>query len=107
MAATVTPEQFNRTAEQRWAALQNANRIRLLRAQLKRDVKAGRASAADYLLDPPEFVLGMEVYDLLIAVPHKGRVKVTKALGRCRISPHRQVGRLTVAECARIAEAIR
>ena len=61
-------------------ALQRANEIRTRRAQLKRDLKAGRASIHDLLLEPPEYVETAKVFDMLLAVPKYGRVKVNKVL---------------------------
>ncbi len=46
----VTPE---RSLDQRMDALSRANEVRVLRAQLKRDLKAGRVSIGALLLDPP------------------------------------------------------
>ena len=95
----VAPE---RSLEQRRSALQEANRIRTRRAQLKRDLKAGRANVLDVLEQPPEWVETMKVFDLLLAVPKLGRVKVGKALQRTRISPSKSVGGLTERQRAEI-----
>ena len=70
-------------------ALQRANEIRSRRAQLKRDLKAGRASIHNLLLDPPQWVETAKVFDMLLAVPKYGRVKANKILTTCRISPRR------------------
>ena len=69
-----------RSLVQRMEALQRANEIRTRRAQLKRDLKAGRASIHDLLLEPPEYVETAKVFDMLLAVPKYGRVKVNKVL---------------------------
>ncbi len=84
-----------RSLVQRLEALQRANDIRSRRAQLKRDLKAGRTSIADLLLDPPDYVQTAKVFDLLLAVPKYGRVKVTKILSLCRISPSKTLGGLS------------
>ena len=76
-------------------ALQRANDIRSRRAQLKRDLKAGRRSIHDLLLTPPEYVETAKVFDMLLAVPKYGRVKVNKILGQCRISPSKTIGGLS------------
>jgi hypothetical protein len=76
-------------------ALENANRIRTLRAQLKMRLKAGKESAYDLLLEPPEYIETMKVFDLLLAVPKYGRVKVNKVLLACRISPSKTIGGLS------------
>ena len=83
--ATKTPSKPSvaapeRSLVQRMEALERANKIRTRRAQLKRDLKAGRASIHDLLLEPPEFVETAKVFDMLLAVPKYGRVKVNKVL---------------------------
>lgn len=88
----VAPE---RTLEQRLVALRRANDIRSDRAVLKRDLKAGRKSVTDLLAEPPEYVLTMKVFDVLLATPKYGRVKVNKTVARCQISPSKTVGGLS------------
>ena len=68
-------------------ALKRANDIRTKRAQLKRDLKAGKVKIQTLLLDPPEYVLTAKVLDMLLAVPKYGRVKTNRILNQCRISP--------------------
>ena len=46
-------------------ALSRANHIRVRRAQLKRDLKAGRVRIGDVIADPPDEVLTAKVYDML------------------------------------------
>ena len=57
-----------RSLDQRMEALQRANDVRVRRAQLKRDLKAGRASIETILLDPPEWVETAKVFAGLFAV---------------------------------------
>jgi hypothetical protein len=83
-SAGQTPE---RSLDQRRQALKRANHIRTLRAQLKRDLKAGRVQIVNLLRDPPEYLLTAKVYDMLMAVPKYGRVKTARVLKACRISP--------------------
>jgi len=68
-----------RSLMQRMEALQRANDIRSRRAQLKRDLKAGRQPIHELLLEPPEYLLTAKVFDLLLAVPKYGRVKVNRS----------------------------
>jgi hypothetical protein len=89
---SVAPE---RSLVQRMEALQRANQIRTRRAELKRNLKAGRASIHELLLDPPEYVETAKVFDMLLAVPKYGRVKVNKILNLCRISPSKTIGGLS------------
>src|SRR5436309_7019526 len=89
---TAAPE---RSLVQRMEALQRANDIRTRRAQLKRDLKAGRQPIDELLLDPPEYLWTAKVFDLLHAVPKYGRVKVNKILSQCRISRSKTIGGLS------------
>ena len=84
-----------RSLVQRMDALQRANQIRTRRAQLKRDLKAGRVSIQDLLKNPPEYLETAKVFDMLLAVPKYGRVKVNKILVTCRISPSKTIGGLS------------
>lgn len=90
MATAVMP---GRSLEQRFAALLIANDVRTHRAQLKRDLKAGRLELVDLMADPKCDT--MKVCDALLAMPKFGRVKVNRILGRCQISPSRTLGGLT------------
>lgn len=95
MGAVTLPVIPGRSLQQRQEALLRANAIRSRRAQLKRDLKAGRKAASDLLLDPPEWVATMKAFDLLLALPKQGRVKVNVHLSRCRISPSKTIGGLS------------
>ena len=90
-----SPEPPERPFNQRMEALARANDVRSQRAQLKRDLKAGRHSIHRLLLDSPDFVETARVFDLLLAVPKYGRVKVNKVLTQCRISPNKTIGGLS------------
>ena len=84
-----------RSLVQRMEALARANDIRSRRAQLKRDLKAGRQPIHELLLRPPEYLETAKVFDLLLAVPKYGRVKVGRILSQCKISPSKTVGGLS------------
>jgi hypothetical protein len=88
-------------------ALQRANEIRTKRAQLKRELKAGQASIHDLLLEPPEFLETAKVFDLLLAVPKYGRVKVNKVLQLCRISPSKTIGGLSPRQRTELVSMLR
>jgi len=88
-------------------ALAQANNVRTQRAELKRNLKAGRVSIHDVLLDPPEFVETAKVFDILLAVPKYGRVKVTKKLADCRISPSKTIGGLSPRQRAELVSMLR
>ncbi len=46
-------------------------------------------------MDPPDYVETAKVFDMLLAVPKYGRVKVNKVLTQCRISPSKTIGGLS------------
>ncbi|MGD0196430.1 MAG: integration host factor, actinobacterial type [Solirubrobacteraceae bacterium] len=95
----VTPE---RSINQRLDALARANEIRSQRAQLKRDLKAGRVSIQQLLAKPPTYLETAKVSDMLLAVPKYGRVKVNKILHACRISPSKTIGGLSERQRAEL-----
>jgi hypothetical protein len=84
-----------RTHEQRLRALRRANEIRTRRAQLKRDLKAGKVKVEQLLADPPDYLMSAKAFDMIIAVPKYGRVKANKILTQCRISPSKTIGGLS------------
>ena len=95
-----------RSLVQRMDALQRANDVRSRRAQLKRDLKAGRQPIHELLLRPPEFLETAKVFDLLLAVPKYGRVKVNKILTQCRISPSKTIGGLSERQRAELVSML-
>ncbi|TAK88899.1 hypothetical protein EPO04_02170 [Patescibacteria group bacterium] len=101
---SVTP---GRSLAQRMDALQKANEIRTRRAQLKRDLKAGRASIREILLNPPVWLETAKVFDMLLATPKYGRVKVNKILAQCRISPSKTMGGLSERQRSELASLLR
>jgi hypothetical protein len=101
---SATPE---RSLVQRMDALQRANEIRTRRAQLKRDLKGGRQSIHSLLLNPPQYVETAKVFDMLLAVPKYGRVKVTKVLTSCRISPSKTIGGLSERQRTELVAMLR
>jgi len=83
------------------------NDIRTRRASLKRDLKAGRVHIHGLLLDPPEYLETAKVFDLLLAVPKYGRVKVNRILTQCRISPSKTVGGLSERQRGELVSFLR
>jgi hypothetical protein len=84
-----------RSLTQRLVALERANEVRTMRAQLKRDLKGGRCSIHAVLTDPPSYVETAKVFDMLLTVPGYGRVKANKVLAQCRIAPSKTIGGLS------------
>jgi hypothetical protein len=103
-SAGAAPE---RSLTQRMDALQRANEIRTRRASLKRELKAGRTQIHGLLLDPPEYLQTAKVFDLLLAVPKYGRVKVNRILTQCRISPSKTIGGLSERQRGELVSFLR
>ena len=101
---TAAPE---RSLNQRMDALQKANEIRTRRAQLKRDLKAGRVSIHALLLEPPDYLETAKVLDMLLHVPKYGRVKANRVLQTCRISPSKTIGGLSPRQRAELVGLLR
>ncbi len=96
-----------RTHAQRMKALGRANEIRTKRAQLKRDLKAGKTKVQTLLLDPPEWVESAKAFDMILAVPKYGRVKANKILTQCRISPSKTIGGLSERQRTELVQMLR
>lgn len=88
-------------------ALRRANEVRTRRAQLKRDLKAGKVNIGKLLLDPPQWVESAKAFDMILAVPKYGRVKANKVLGQCRISPSKTIGGLSQRQRAELVQLLR
>jgi hypothetical protein len=96
-----------RSLKQRLDALDRANDIRTRRARLKRDLRAGRTQIYGLLLEPPDFLQTCKVFDLLLAVPKYGRVKVNRVLTQCRISPSKTIGGLSERQRTELVTSLR
>jgi len=96
-----------RSLTQRLDALQRANKVRTQRAQLKKDLRAGRTSIHALLLNPPDYVETAKVVDMLLAVPKYGRVKAGKVLQTCRISPSKTIGGLSERQRTELVSLLR
>lgn len=105
--AIAARERLSRSHIQRMDALARANHIRTQRAQVKRDLKAGRVSIDSLLQKPPSCVETAKVFDLLLAVPRYGRVKVNKVLAQCRISPSKTIGGLSERQRTELVAMLR
>ena len=77
------------------AALSMANEVRARRAQLKRDLTAGRVLIGALVLDPPPWLETAKVFDMLLALPKVGSVQASKILDSCRVSPSKTFGGLS------------
>lgn len=82
-------------APQRLRALEQANAVRLARAELKRRIAEGEVSAATVILASPPEARSWTVGELLISQRRWGRTRCRKFLGRNQISEIKEIGTLT------------
>ena len=82
-------------ASQQLQALERANQVRLARAELKRQVAAGRAHASEVVRACPWEAETMSVGELLSAQRRWGRTRSRKFLSLLAMNENRQLGRLT------------
>jgi hypothetical protein len=76
-------------------ALARANKVRLARAALKRDISAGRRAITEVIMDSPWEVESMSLGELLCAQRRWGRARSRKLLSSTALSEGKQVGTLT------------
>lgn len=97
----------SRSLDQRMEALRRANEVRVRRASLKKELKAGNIRIDELLDDPPEYVGTAKVFDILLAVPKFGRVKAARFLKHCRISQSKTVGGLSERQRVELVSLLR
>ena len=76
-------------------ALARANRVRLARAALKRDISAGRRSITEVIIASPWEAESMSLSELLCSQRRWGRARSRKLLSSTALSEGKQVGSLT------------
>ena len=90
MSATATAP-----AAQHMRALAQANRVRLARAELKRQVAEGDTSVADVVLSCPWEAESMTISDLLMSQHRWGRTRCRRFLASIPMSETKTVGSMT------------
>jgi hypothetical protein len=86
--------------------LEEANRVRFARADAKRDLKRGRLTLYDLLMDPSEELKGAKVEEMLLAVRGIGRVKVNRIMREAGISRAKTLVGLTHGQRDRLIRAL-
>ena len=84
-----------RSREQRLRSLEQANEIRMARAELKKNLASGTIKLVQILADPPPCVRTARVRDLLLVLPKIGSVKAARILAHCGIAHAKTLGGLT------------
>ena len=82
-------------APQHMRALEQANRVRLARAELKRQVSDGERSVADILLDCPWEADSMTIADLLMSQHRWGRTRCRRFLASIPMSETKTLRSMT------------
>jgi hypothetical protein len=82
-------------APQHMRALERANRVRLARAELKRQVADGEVTAAEVVMACPWEAESMSIGDLLMSQHRWGRTRCHRFLSPLRMSETKQIGTLT------------
>src|SRR5690242_13874209 len=98
--ATMSPE------PQRLRALERANAVRLARAELKRRIAEGEASAADVIMDPPDEAISWAIGELLMSQRRWGTQRCRKFLARHHISETKPLGALTDRQRRLLSDAL-
>jgi hypothetical protein len=82
-------------AAQHLRALAQANRVRLARAELKRQVAEGETSVADVVLTCPWEAESMAISDLLMSQHRWGRTRSRRFLASIPMSETKTIGTMT------------
>lgn len=76
-------------------ALEHANRVRLARAEMKRQIAAGDLAAAEVILSCPWEAESMSISDVLMSQKRWGRARCRRLLTAIGIPENKRVGTLT------------
>jgi hypothetical protein len=98
--ATLAPDQ------QHLRALQEANRVRLARAEMKRAIAAGGIAAEDVILSCPWQAHSMSISDLLMSQKRWGRARCRRLLMSIGVPENKQVGTLTERQRVALAAVL-
>lgn len=89
---------------QRLAALEEGNRIRSYRKEVKNHLRAGDGCLLDYRNDPD--MQTARIMEFLLVTPRLGRVKSDQIIRRVRISPSKTFRSMTDRQWAALAAAM-
>jgi hypothetical protein len=93
-------------AAQHMRALAQANRVRLARAELKRQVAEGEASVADVVLECPWEAESMTISDLLMSQHRWGRTRCRRFLASIPMSETKTIGTMTERQRRELARLL-
>jgi hypothetical protein len=92
--------------EQHLRALERANRVRLARADLKRQIAAEEISASQVILDCPWEASSMSISDLLMCQRRWGRARCRRLLVSLGVPENKQIGTLTQRQRGALAAVL-
>ena len=93
-------------APQHLKALEQANRVRLARAELKRKVAAAGTTAAEVVLECPWEASSMELSDLLMSQRRWGRARCRRLLLSLGLPENKHIGTLTLRQRRALVELL-
>jgi hypothetical protein len=88
-------------------ALDRANRVRLARAELKREIAEGSRTAAAVILECPWESESMTIADLLMSQHRWGRTRCRRFLAQVPMSETKTVGSLTQRQREHLAARLK
>ena len=93
-------------APQHMRALAQANRVRLARAELKRQVAEGEATVAEIVLDCPWEAESMAIADLLMSQHRWGRTRCRRFLASIPMLETKTIGSMTERQRKELARRL-
>src|ERR1051325_9655630 len=87
-------------------ALEQANRFRLARAELKRRIATQQASVVEVIADCPWQAEGMTISELLMSQRRWGRARCRRLLVSLGLPENKQIGTLTVRQRRALAAVL-
>ena len=92
--------------QQHLRALARANRVRLARAELKRQIAGEEISASQVILDCPWEAASMSISDLLMCQRRWGRARCRRLLVSLGVPENKQIGTLTQRQRGALAAVL-
>ena len=93
--------------QQHLRALEHANRVRLARAEMKRDIASGTLGVVEVVLGCPWQAHSMSVSDLLMSQKRWGRARCRRLLTSIGVPENKSVGTLTERQRGALADVLR
>jgi hypothetical protein len=92
--------------QQHLLALARANRVRLARAELKRQIAGEEISASQVILECPWEAASMSISDLLMCQRRWGRARCRRLLVSLGVPENKQIGTLTQRQRGALAAVL-